>query len=75
MFELIIELDDDILERLRARATRNGRSLEAEVRVILEDAVRSEIVPDRNSRVDPTEREKAIFRAIDATWSSRRRWR
>ena len=32
-------LDDDVKERLKARARRNGRSLEAEARVLLRDAV------------------------------------
>jgi antitoxin FitA len=36
----IRDLDDDVRERLRVRAARNGRSMEAEVRVILADAVR-----------------------------------
>lgn len=33
-------LDDDVRERLRIRAARHGRSMEAEIRVILVDAVR-----------------------------------
>jgi plasmid stability protein len=33
-------LDDDVKERLRVRAARNGRSTEAEIRAILADAVR-----------------------------------
>jgi plasmid stability protein len=36
----IRDLDDDVKERLRVRAARNGRSMEAEIRVILADAVR-----------------------------------
>jgi plasmid stability protein len=32
-------LDDDTRARLRVRAARNGRSMEAEVRAILRDAV------------------------------------
>ncbi|MFI2703019.1 FitA-like ribbon-helix-helix domain-containing protein [Cellulosimicrobium composti] len=34
-------LDDDVRERLRARAAEHGRSMEAEVREILAAAVRS----------------------------------
>ncbi|MFD4992384.1 Arc family DNA-binding protein [Cellulosimicrobium cellulans] len=34
-------LDDDVRERLRARAVEHGRSMEAEVREILAAAVRS----------------------------------
>ena len=35
----IRDLDDDVKDRLRVRAARNGRSMEAEIRVILTDAV------------------------------------
>ena len=39
MAQLIVrKLDDDAKERLKARAKRNGRSLEAEARAILEEA-------------------------------------
>ena len=31
---------DDVVERLRARAARNGRSLQGELLAIVEDAVR-----------------------------------
>ena len=33
-------LDDDVRERLRMRAARHGRSMEAEIRAILVEAVR-----------------------------------
>jgi antitoxin FitA len=36
----IRDLDDDVKEHLRLRAARHGRSMEAEVRAILEAAVR-----------------------------------
>jgi plasmid stability protein len=36
----IRNLDDQVKERLRLRAARHGRSMEAEVRVILTEAVR-----------------------------------
>jgi antitoxin FitA len=36
----IRDLDDDVKDRLRLRAARNGRSMEAEVRAILAEAVR-----------------------------------
>ena len=35
----IRNLDDQVKERLRVRAARHGRSMEAEVRAILEEAV------------------------------------
>lgn len=37
-------LEDDVKERLRVRAARNGRSMESEVRAILVEAVSE---PDR----------------------------
>ena len=43
MAQLIVpELDEAVKERLEARAGRNGRSLEAEVCAILEEAVREQ---------------------------------
>lgn len=36
----IRNLDDDVKRRLRLRAAEHGRSMEAEVRTILEEAVR-----------------------------------
>ncbi len=36
----ILNLDDRVRERLRVRAGRHGRSMEAEIRAILEEAVR-----------------------------------
>jgi plasmid stability protein len=41
----IRNLDEDIKRRLRIRAAQHGRSMEAEVRAILEDAVRE---PERS---------------------------
>ncbi len=36
----IRDLDDEVRERLRIRAAHHGRSMEAEIRAILADAVR-----------------------------------
>lgn len=36
----IRDLDDSVKQRLQSRAARNGRSMEAEVRAILTEAVR-----------------------------------
>lgn len=36
----IRDLDDGVRERLRVRAAQNGRSMEAEIRAILTEAVR-----------------------------------
>jgi len=46
MAQLIVrEIDNEVKERLQARATRHGRSLEAEARAILEDAASDESLP------------------------------
>lgn len=37
---LVRNLDEGVKERLRSRARRNGRSMEAEVREILQDSLR-----------------------------------
>lgn len=43
MAQLIVRnLDDDVKERLKVRARRHGRSLEAEVRDVLTEAVRAD---------------------------------
>lgn len=39
------KLDDAVKERLEARAARNGRSVEAEARAILEEAAECEAAP------------------------------
>lgn len=41
----IRDLEDDVKERLRRRAAANGRSMEAEARLILADAVQA---PERS---------------------------
>lgn len=40
-------LDDQVKERLRVRAARNGRSMEAEVRALIETAVADPTEPER----------------------------
>ena len=53
MAQLIVRrLDDDVKERLRARAKRHGRSLEAEARAILEEAT----IGERSKRRGPKEK-------------------
>lgn len=37
---MVRNVDDDVKRRLRVRAARHGRSMEAEVRAILEESVR-----------------------------------
>jgi plasmid stability protein len=51
MAQLIVRrLDDAVKERLRARARKHGRSLEAEARAILEKAVGGESGRDRRRK-------------------------
>lgn len=45
---LIRQIDEKVMQRLRARAKANNRSTEAEVRTILEDAVKP------SERIRPT---------------------
>jgi plasmid stability protein len=46
MAELVIQLEDDVMERLQQRAHRNGRSAQEEAREILRDVVtREDSVP------------------------------
>jgi len=46
MAQIIVrEIEEDVKERLQRRAARHGRSMEAEVRDILRDAVKSDQVP------------------------------
>jgi len=46
MAQIIVrEIEDDVKERLQRRAARHGRSMEAEVRDILRDAVKRERQP------------------------------
>ncbi len=47
----IRDLDDQVKERLRIRAARHGRSMEAEIRAILADAVSE---PDASPGLFPT---------------------
>jgi plasmid stability protein len=39
---VVRNLDEDVKRRLRMRAARHGRSMEAEVRAILEESVRDQ---------------------------------
>ena len=51
MAELIVrKLDDAARERLEARATRNGRSVEAEASAIIEEVTEGEVL--RGGRMD-----------------------
>ena len=56
MAQLVVRrLDDGVKERLKARARKHGRSLEAEARSILEDAAN-----DKTSSKRPQKKEKGF---------------
>ncbi len=44
---LVRNLDESVIERLKARARNNGRSLEAEVRQILEQSAKVDMATSR----------------------------
>ncbi len=44
---LVRNLDDSVVERLKTRAKANGRSLEAEVRLILEQSAKVDMATAR----------------------------
>jgi plasmid stability protein len=59
MAQLLVRgIDPAIVEKLKARAKRNGRSTEAEVRAILE---REAAAGDRGSWEEELERVRAMF--------------
>jgi plasmid stability protein len=61
MGQLIVRnLDDQVIESLKARASRQGRSLEAEIRVILERAATERVVNISEAR----ERAERISRSL-----------
>jgi plasmid stability protein len=45
---LIRDLDERVVDRLKKRATRNGRSLQAELQMIVERAAATDIVESRD---------------------------
>lgn len=44
---LIRDLDDRVVEKLKARASRNGRSLQAELQMIVERAAATDVIDGR----------------------------
>jgi plasmid stability protein len=53
MAQIIVRnLDDVVVERLKARARVNGRSLEAEVRLILEQSAKVDTATARQMALD-----------------------
>ncbi len=69
----IDDLSDAVLGALRQRAVRHGRSLEAEVRAILEAAVRTESPSNLGSLLTAIGREAQITDAEVALLSQRDR--
>lgn len=82
---LVRKLDDAVKERLRERAKRNGRTLEAEARAVLEAAAQSQAAAIDASRFGwgtrlakaqkNSERIKADWEAFDAALEHIRRER
>lgn len=46
---LVIDLDDKTVERLKARASRNGHSVEDELRMLIERAVAFDVADSRTA--------------------------
>jgi plasmid stability protein len=62
---LVRDIDPAVFDRLKERAKRNGRSFEAELRVILKDAA------EKNATVTPElERIRELFRGRPASDSA-----
>ena len=76
MAQLIVrKLDDAAKERLEARATRNGRSVEAEARAIIEEATENETTRgDRGNNQSFGEFMDATFKDIGLTDDEWRRF-
>jgi plasmid stability protein len=67
-------LPEEVHRALRVRAAQHGRSIEAEVRAILEDAVKPEghvrlgsLLTDIGRRAKPTDEELTVFEQRDKT--------
>lgn len=59
MAQIIVRnLDDSVVERLKNRARTNGRSLEAEVRLILEQSAKVDTATARSMAMDMRRRLK-----------------
>lgn len=75
MAQLVVRnLDDDLKARLQRRAARHGRSMEAEVRDILRDAVKREDQPSGRLGTEMAALFEGIglddpeIKAIEALW-------
>lgn len=59
MGEITLKIEEDVLDRLRTRASVKGRSVEEEIGRIVQDAV-AEPVPDRRALVEEFRRIRAM---------------
>jgi plasmid stability protein len=55
MDAMTIDLDDAVVDRLQARATRNGRSMEDEILAILAEAVSEQDEPESGHHLTPAD--------------------
>ena len=55
---LVRDLNDDVIERLKDRARNDGRSLQSEVKIILEQAARADVQAARKLANDIRKRFK-----------------
>jgi len=70
---LVRRIADDVKERLKARAKRHSRSLEAEVRSILEEAANATPTPGKEPEKGFGKRMAELFKGIGLTEEERRR--
>ena len=60
---LVRNLSDDVVRRLKRKAARNGRSLEAELRKVLEEAARLDRAEFRRRARDMRDRLEGRYRS------------
>lgn len=74
---LVRDLPDDVVERLKAKATANGRSLEAHLRAVLEEAstlsraefiARADRIAESTRGRPQTDSTEIIRRSRDSGW-------
>jgi plasmid stability protein len=54
-------VDPKVIERLKRRAKKSGRSLSAELRLILHELSTYEVIPDIQDRAEIARRTRALF--------------
>ena len=67
----IRNLHDDVKKRLEERATRNGRSIEAEIREILYDALVESLNSDSENLTERIRAHMALLGGVDLELPSR----